>query len=230
MIAKWFLLLKKSFNTLKKKTDRVFNENAFMVNAKTLWGVLAVSLVPPFFVLLYFLFLLQQEALLDQKIGGLEKKVKSLVVFKTEQDRFVREFGASDLAFLQKYVERIELLKEEADLLSKISAEENYEPIQKRLNFLKKDNFLQFVLICDRKSNSYVESEWALKKEVEVQSKDVLQILSFLEGIKLSHFSQNPLRPQFIIKKFSLKAKEGLENKGFYLNLEILQRSLCEKI
>jgi hypothetical protein len=131
---------------------------------------------------------------------------------------------------LQKYVERIELLKDEVDFLSKINSQVGYEPVQKRLKFLTSgENSIRFVLKNKRKSNVYAESEWILDHIVEVENKDVLQIVSLLEGVKLSNFNPNPLRPQFIIKNFSLQAKEGMQDEVFYLNLEILQRSLYEK-
>jgi|GEM_PF-4996968 len=230
MVAKWFLLLNKMINALRAKLTSAFEESGFVLHPKTLSCVIGLSLIAPFLVSLYSLFLLQQEALLEQKMEGLEKKIKSLVVFKHDQDRFIREFGACDLAFLQKYVERVPLLREEVDFLSKINADEDYAPIQERLSFLTTQNSLQFILRGERKSAIYQEKEWSLKKSVEVQNSDVLQLLSLLEGVNLPGFSQNPLRPQFIIKKFSLKAKEGIQDKGFYLDLEILQRSLCEKI
>ncbi len=230
MIAKWFLLLNKIVNSFRVKMLGFFENNVFILSTKMLWSVIAVSLSAPLLVFFYFIFLLRQEAVLHEKIHSLEKKAKSLVAFKNEQDRFIREFGSSDLAFLQKYVERIELLKDEVDFLLKVNSQVSYEPFQKRLKFLMEgENSLHFVLKDERKSNVYVEKEWGLEHGVEVDSKDVLQIVSLVEGVKLSNFLPNLLRPQFIIKKFSLKAKEGEKNGGFYLNLEILQRSLYEK-
>jgi hypothetical protein len=230
MIAKWFLLLNKIVNAFKTKVLSFFDDNVYLLSTKMLWSVIGISLTPPFLVFLYFYFLLRQESVLDEKIHALEKKAKSLVAFKNEQDRFIREFGSSDLAFLQKYVERIELLKDEVDFLSKINSQVGYEPVQKRLKFLTSgENSIRFVLKNKRKSNVYAESEWILDHIVEVENKDVLQIVSLLEGVKLSNFNPNPLRPQFIIKNFSLQAKEGMQDEVFYLNLEILQRSLYEK-
>jgi hypothetical protein len=230
MIAKWFLLLNKIVSALKIKALSFFDDNVHLLSTKMLWSVIGISLSAPFLVFLYFVFLLRQEAVLNEKIHALEKKAKSLVAFKSEQDRFIREFGSSDLAFLQKYVERIELLKDEVGFLSKINNQVSYEPIQKRLKFLTSgENSVRFVLKTKRKSNVYAESEWGLDHVVEVENKDVLELISLLEGVKLSNFNPNPLRPQFIIKKFSLQAKEGMQSEAFYLNLEVLQRSLYEK-
>lgn len=212
MFTKWFLFLNSSVETVREYVKSLAG-GAFLLKKNVLIVVMGISLIAPMIVGVYFCFFMRQDRILNEKMIGLEKKVKSLVELKNQQDRFVREFGASDIGFLQNYIEPMQLLKEEVELLTKIGKQTSYEPVQKRLAFLTgEENQIKFVQEAVRKSNYYSEIEWKLDHPVEVGVKDLRQIISLIEGAK-SH----PLRPQLIIKKFSFHSN--------HLDLEVIQRN-----
>ncbi len=222
MIIKWLLLLNKSIKVIQEKLVKLFSETSFLLGPKMLSGVVCVALLPPFMIVLYSAFLFYQEQQLNEKMYVLEKKVKSLVELKGEQERFIREFGLSSPLYLQKTIEVTSLLKEDRELLSKLEKFSDYEPIQKRKEFLESsNNQIHFISLLSRTSKNYAEAEWKLEHPIELSSNDLIQIISKIEGgIK------DPLRPQLIIKKITLKKKS---DNFFDLDLDILQRSLCEK-
>ena len=230
MVTKWFFLLNKKALYLKERFANFFEENAFLLEPKRLFYVIALSLVGPVLVLIYALFLFHEESGLNEKCVVLEKKVKSLTSLKKQQDSFAEEFGSSDPAFLQNYVETVSLLKEDSELLNKMAKQSTYEPIQRRLDFLSGDeNQMRFISEVSRTSNYYIETEWRLLHPIEVNQKDINQILSLIEGVKMYHFVPNLLRPQLVIKKFSLKTNNGDNPQSITLDLNILQRNTYAK-
>ncbi len=180
MVTKWFSFLKKPLK------NPIIN-------------VIGLALIAPLCVMIYSLFLVKRGEELDEKRGRLEKKIHSLTVIKHQRERFAEKFSSSDPNFIQNYVEPLQLLKEEVDVISKLKSF-SYEPIQKRVSVLA-ENKIKFI-------------EGKLAHPVEVTSKDVKQILSLLEGV-------NPLKPQIIIKKFSFSNN--------ILDMEIEQMSCHEK-
>ena len=134
----------------------------------------------------------------------LEKKVKSLVNIRKLEGKFIKKFISSDVNFLEHYVSTLPLLKEDVELIEKIGKQVNYQPLQARLNFLESGkNQIEFKSQSFKKSNLYNETEWKMDHPVEVSVKDILQVVSLVEGVKMYQFIPNLLRPQLIIKKLS---------------------------
>ena len=222
MVTKWFLFLNKSVEIVKERVTKLFEKTPFLLGPKMLGGVVAASLFAPILVILYSVFLFNQESALNEKMLVLEKKVKSLALSKSQQEGFIREFGSSSVTFLQNNIEVIQPLNEEIEFLSRLEKQSDYEPIQKRLKLLTgEENRIHFISETIRESNYYIETEWKLEHPIEASAGDVNQLISLIEGAK-----PNSQRPQLIIKKLSLKSKG---NEVYYLDLEILQRSLHEK-
>lgn len=216
------MFLNKSVEIIKERVTKLFEETPFLLGPKMLGGVVAVALFAPLLVILYSVFLFNQESALNEKMQVLEKKVKSLALCKSQQEGFIREFGSSSVSFLQDNIEVIQPLNEEIEFLTRLEKLSDYEPIKNRLRFLTgEENQIHFIPETKRESNYYIETEWKLEHPIEASAKDVNHLISLIEGAK-----PNSQRPQLIIKKFSLKAKG---DEVYYLDLDILQRSLHEK-
>lgn len=230
MFTKWFIFLNKTVLVLKEKISKFFAEAPSLLDPKMLFGTVAIALFLPLLVVLYSVLLFNQERVLNEKMLIMEKKVKSLVELKSQQEGFVREFGLSSFTFLEKNIETIQLLREDVEFLSRIGRESSYEPIQKRIDFLLgRENQMHFISGGSKKSNYYVETDWKLENPVEASTKDLVEIISLVEGVKMDEFLPNLLRPQLIIKKISLKLKGDEQNRVFFLDLDILQRNLHAK-
>lgn len=180
MVTKWFSFLK---SPLKN----------------SIIGIVGLALIAPLCVMGYCFFLVKQWEALDEKRGYFEKKTNSLLRAKQQREQFAEDQGLSDPNFIQNYVEPLQLLKEEVEVISKLKSF-TYEPIQKRLSFLA-ENKIKFI-------------DGKLVRPVEVNSKDIKQILSLIEGA-------NPLKPPIIIKKFSFSNN--------MLDMEIEQMDCHEK-
>ena len=228
MLTKWFLFIVKNIEKIKEKIALLSHDNSFLMRSSTLLGFFLLSLIFPIIVFFYSLALNGHESFLNAKMVFLEKKVNKLALLKNNQDRFAREFGSCDIRFLQNNIEPLFLLQDESNLLLKISMQTDYKPYLKRLAFLTAgENKIKLIKKVSRKSLAYEESEWKFDYPVETSLKDVNQILSLIEGVKLGQFLPNLLRPQLIIKKLSLKTKRH-GDKVFLLDIDILQRNLLE--
>jgi hypothetical protein len=230
MFTKWSLFLNKRSSALIEKIKANFPLKGNFFEDKILVKVISLSLVSPILVLLVSLAFFYQQSLLDEKMDDLEKKVRSLVTLKKQEGKFVNKFIASDINFLEHFVSTLSLLKEDAALIEKIGKQVNYQPLKDRFNFLiGGENQIQFKPELVRRSTLYNEVEWKMAHRVEVNVKDIIQVVSLIEGVKMYQFVPNLVRPQLIIKNFSLESKGSVKEANFFLNLEILQRNANEK-
>ncbi len=230
MFTKWYLFLNKNASPLIDKVRALLLKRGDFFGEKILLRVILLSLVSPILVVLISTAFFYQQNCLNEKMIDLEKKVKSLVNIRKLEGKFIKKFISSDVNFLEHYVSTLPLLKEDVELIEKIGKQVNYQPLQERLNFLESGkNQIEFKSQSFKKSNLYNETEWKMDHPVEVSVKDILQVVSLVEGVKMYQFIPNLLRPQLIIKKLSLKAKSSGNGESFFLDLEILQRNANEK-
>lgn len=170
----------------------------------------------------------------EREIYRLQEKTQFLVENRRKLDQFIKVFGKSDPAFLQKQVEPLQLLEKEIAFLTEVKKRggaEIYLPIMERLAFLQSgQNKIQFIKKSSREIFPFHETLYTLSHPVEVDLIDLGRILSLTEGVKIDEFSPHFSRPQIIIKQIELTLiDEGGDNREYLLNLELLQRGCHEK-
>lgn len=232
--------MKSSYTSVKRHFGKVvrsffcsFQDPCWIFSSKMVYFLLLASVLPFVFLGGYFFFLHKKQNIIDFEMQKLERKMKHLVELKENREKFLSEYGAGDPLFLEKYIEPVQLLSRDIEELSEIKKEIaplNFTPIDQRLNFLLGgENRIKFIKNNERSSNYYRETEWSLERCVEASCSDLKRLLSLIEGVKLSGFLPNPLRPQLIIKKLDLKTKDLDNTHGvFSLNIEVLQRGCNE--
>jgi hypothetical protein len=150
----------------------------------------------------------------EKQTALFEKKTKNFVASIKKREVFLEEYKGSDEEYLKNSFESVVFLKRDIELLSKLQ-DEGYTPFLTRLEYLSGEgNRLKFVSTAERRLPPYAEREWILEHRVELNTQDLTNLLSSIEGKSL-------LKPQLIIKKMDL---EFIKNSMCSLDLEILQR------
>lgn len=138
-------------------------------------------------------------------------------------------FRDSDHFYIDKYLETLDLLEPEIEALQKVHSNKNYpddENIKKRLEFLTgPGNNLIFTEGAVQSTPTFQEVIETMVHPVEVNVKDIGNILARIEGTKIGDAVPGPNRPQLIILDFRLE-KKHLSNKNevFMLNVKLLKR------
>lgn len=134
----------------------------------------------------------------------------------------------ADHFYIDKNIESISLLEQERESLYKIAQQNNVvedENIKKRLDFLTNTNRLVF---SDGEVQPYPyfhETVETLVHSVEINTNDLQELLSKIEGVAIGPFSSGIDPPQLIITEFKLEKKKVWEKSDvFVLNLKLLKR------
>lgn len=147
---------------------------------------------------------------------------------KQAPNRAVRKmFQDADRSYLDKHVDTIVLLKDEVDLLEKITNNPTIAPdprLTSRLDALKK-NTIQFSEGAVDSYPFFKEVTETLAKTVEVNNDDIREILSVVEGVDIGAEHPDPRRPQLIFTEFKLEHKPGPRQGLLYsLNMKLIKR------
>jgi hypothetical protein len=158
----------------------------------------------------------------DTCIAMLEKKTAILQERKEKQNTALEQVRHSNNKYLSEKVESTFLLSAQLPRIQALYR--NYPTntvLQERLFFLQGDgNRLKFIPAQTREGFSFRETEFTLQTPVQMDEKDLKNILSDLEG-----FKQN--KPIIIIKKFKLLKNSSEGGDCVYnIYIELIQRSL----
>lgn len=197
-------------------------------------GIFAFLVCPAFLLSTLFFIFSQGQKVVEEKVRKLERKTSSLAKMNLKRVEQQKKYERSDPDYLSKYVEPLNFLATDIEMLSQIQNNSDafqYRPLQQRLEFLQGgENRLRFVENEKRNTETLLEREFALQGPVEVDAKDIGKILSLVEGISIGESVSHPYRPNLIIKKIDLIKKEGGEEDELYtLNLQLIQRGCYEE-
>lgn len=134
-----------------------------------------------------------------------------------------------DHFYIDKHLETLTFLEPEIEGLQKLINNKNFvgdENVKKRLELLTgPGNAMAFSEGVVQSSPVLQETVETLVHPVEVNSSDLQNILSRIEGIDIGPFKPSPHRPQLIITDFKIDRKPVSEkNEVFSLNLKLLKR------
>lgn len=191
--------------------------------------LLILGLLPLFFV--GFLFLSQKHEL-NQLANNLEWAQDRALSIKQKQalNKAARhEFCDVDHFYIDKQLENLTFRNEEIANLRKISSHPNFpddDQVKKRLDFLTgKSNKLLFSEGVVQTTPTFQEVVESLVHPVEVDAKDIQQILAKVEGVDIGECEPGAKRPQLIITDFRLEKKGGTaQDEVFLLNMKLLRR------
>lgn len=138
-------------------------------------------------------------------------------------------FRDADHFYIDKYLETQTFLAPEIESLQKLSANKNYpedENVRKRLEHLTgPGNTMVFSEGVVQTYPLFQETTETLVHPVEINVKDLHEILALIEGTEIGNFKPAANRPQLLILDFKLDKKNLSEkNEVFVLNLKLLKR------
>lgn len=191
--------------------------------------LLLVGALPLFLVILYSfsnrntLTDLQEKMEQTQEYALLQER-------KQAHNKAVRNhYRDADRFYIDKYLEKVVLLKPEINSLNDIMQNKNFagdDTVKKRYDFLTgMGNKLLFSEGTVDTLPTYQETVVSLVHPVEVNVDDIAALLALIEGQKIGEHEPGPNRPQLQIIDFNLDKKSPRDkNEVFLLNLKILKR------
>lgn len=194
---------------------------------------LLIGLLP---LLLAIFFYFSQCSQLEQLQSSLEYIQDEAVLKERKQALNIavrQHFRDADHFYIDKQIETLKLLESETELLQKISGDKSFandERIKKRLEFLTgagghQRNALVFSEGIVQKFPLFQETVETLMYPVEINTKDLQEILAKIEGVKIGDSVPGPNRPQLFITDFKLEKKTNNDkNQVFQLNLKLIKR------
>lgn len=183
----------------------------------------------PIFIVLFQLYSYSSEV---STLGDLVSSTYQSAIIKEKQQATNRavmsHYQNADRFYIDKNIESITPLKQEIAALEKIAKQNNFienEDVTNRLNFLKDKNKIVFAEGVVQTYPHFTETNETLVHPVEVDLKDLENLLSKIEGIDIGPFKPGPHPLQLIITDFKLEKKNaGKDNEVFNLNLKLLKR------
>ncbi|EKD28043.1 MAG: hypothetical protein ACD_79C00456G0003 [uncultured bacterium] len=155
--------------------------------------------------------------------------VKSIDMRK-KTNNFIERFAKYDKFFIDNNLECLKFLQNEKNILEKLLQHPafcNNSQIKQRIDFINSEqNTLKFVEENVAQTPLLKETDENQLYAIEIDEKDLTNILSIIESSQSENSSNDLNAPQLIIKNFVLnKEKENT----FLLNLKILKREFNKK-
>lgn len=191
--------------------------------------LLAAGLLPVVFVMVHFFTNKNEIEELSDHLAMVQERIYTLKQKQALNTSARHEFCDVDHFYIDKQLENLTFREDEIASLKKLSSNPNFpddDQVKKRLEFLSgKGNKLLFAEGVVQTSPSFQEVVESQVHPVEVDVKDMQQILARIEGIDIGECQPGANRPQLIITDFKLEKKSGSANdEVFILNMKLLRR------
>jgi hypothetical protein len=198
----------------------------FIPLKRIVFYLLITGCFPAFFTFYYFY---SKKCKLNQWELAVERIHNAAVVQAKKQavNQKIRRFYAnSESLYLDRQLEKIRFLKKEKEALEQMLRSRTFtgnEAAELRYTFLTgEENRLLFTEFSSQKGEGIIETLLLLAHPVEIDSFDLKDILSYVEG---THSKQ----PQLLITDFKIaRKKKPTTDEVFELNLKILKREYLE--
>ncbi len=197
--------------------------------ARILLYLVIIGLVPTCLVLLQLWQHSHTLETLDERITRINEKNALMSTKQSTNIAVIEHFRGTDNFYLDKYVEKIQLLEPEVEGLQRLINNKKFaddEELRKRYEQLVgPSNTLMFNEGAVVRYPLFREVIETQVRPVEVNLRDTEHLLTLIEGISLDGFSVPEKRPQLIILDFRLDKKPVNEdNDVFTLNMRLLKR------
>jgi hypothetical protein len=196
---------------------------------RIIFYIITLGFLPLGFVIFHGLKCSKELSSLQEKLHNTQQ----LILLKEQKQSFnqmVKNFySQADHLYIDRNLETLPLLQSELGSLEKILNSQSFtgDPIlEKRYEFLSKgENRLSFIEGSIQTGDGIQETAESLAHTIEIDEKDLKEILCRIEG--MPYDSSPPLSspPQFLITDFKLNRKKNADNnETFLLNLKLIKR------
>ncbi|MDN3507395.1 MAG: hypothetical protein P0S94_00575 [Simkaniaceae bacterium] len=195
--------------------------------------VCVVAITPMTVIVMQFM---KKDALLTQGVEAITLLAigakKTALLRKKERIR-LEQYAAADRAYVEKYLEGFEPLKNEIGQLNSLLTHDSLKQcrtISDRLKFLREANRLKFSVEAEHVTKEIAECELTSLSPIEVGGQDINRLLSRVEGVKIGGITPPALRPEIVMKEFHLKrVKDERDSEHFEIDMKLIKREGIEK-
>lgn len=169
---------------------------------------------------------------LSKQVEDIEIRMETSLATQKDRNAFFLKYRDVDRYYLDNVLEAATFLKEEQEALSLVCghpAFKSCESVRNRLAFLTKgDNRLIFSEENRRSKNHIEEVDLKQKRLVEINSEDLKNLLSMIEGVRIGEYYPLPQAPQLIVRRFMLRRKKLTEKETFLLDMHLIKREIIK--
>ena len=198
-------------------------EDSIPTSRIVLYSIIA-SLLPVFFAFIWSQSSIASAEADRATLLGIGEKLQRKSAAQEKNRQILLQFRGKDPLFLHRRLEPMPLLSTETSILrSRLERSALPDDIQleKRLNGLSSDNSLCFVEGSTDVAPMYKETVENQNKAVEVNTQDLIEILTILES---QDEKDDPQKPHLIISEARIERKKGFFQETWGLMLKVLRR------
>jgi hypothetical protein len=198
-------------------------EQSIPTNRIVLYSIIA-SLLPVFFAILWAQSSISAAETNRATLLDIGEKLQKKSAAQDKNRQILLQFRGKDPLFLHRRIEPMPLLSTETSILrSRLARSALPDDIQleKRLNSLSSENSFCFVEGSTDVAPMYKETIENQNKTVEVNTQDLVEILTILESQDEKDDSQ---KPHLIISEARIERKKGFFQETWALMLKVLRR------
>lgn len=209
-----------------------FHPKQMIQSKKVIFAFYLLSLVP---FLLCIFFVKEKNASyqeLSEQIARMRLRMERTLEIQKDRNTFYKQYADADRYYLDHVLEVATFLKPEVEALTLVyghPAFETCDNVKKRLDFLTKgDNRLFFSEENRRSKNHIEELDLKQKHPIEINTQDLRNLLSLIEGVPVGEFDPPGMAPQFIMRRLLLRKKKLAERETFLLEMHLIKREVLK--
>lgn len=206
--------------------NRYWDPKLIFQNPLFVIATFALSLTPLLFACLTIGTLFSDLTLKKSHFEKVKRQGEKIVKADENRSEFLKTYGRADPDYLNCLSERLVFLQPEIKTLETICNSHFFPVIKNRLSHLVDGaNRLMFVEKDQKSSELIEEVHYTQKKLVEVDAKDIENILLSIEKPPILTETFSPKRPQFTVRSFELNHQSKLERESYLLKMELIKRT-----
>ena len=169
---------------------------------------------------------------LSEQMLRMRLSIERSLEMQKDRNTFFKKYGQVDRYYLDHVLEVATFLKPEVEALELVyghPAFESCDNVKKRLDFLVKgENRLIFSEENRRCQNHIEELDLKQKRPVEINTEDLKNLLSLLEGVSIGEYLPPHMSPQLILRRLALRKKKLAERETFLLEMHLIKREVIK--
>lgn len=198
-------------------------EQSIPTNRIVLYSLIA-SLLPVIFAIVWAQSSISAAENDRAELLSIGEQLHKKSFFHERNRQIIMRFRGKDPLFLHRRLEPLSLLSSETSILKARVARSvlpDDAQLDKRLHTLTSENSLCFVEGSTEVSATHKEAIENQNKAVEVDDKDLVEILTILDS---QDDEEDPLKPHLIISEARLERKKGFFQESWSLLLKVIRR------
>ncbi len=191
-------------------------------------GFYLLAIIPLGFLLIHLMHRNTQLENFESSIDHLAIRMERMKDIQRDRNAFMNQYGEVDQYFIDHVVESMVLLKGEVDALKLVYSHPAFQSCANVKNRLEKLTKGKNRIIFSERNREIIkgieEIELSQGYPVEINTNDLRNILSVVEGVPIGNEKPPIGRPQLVIRKFHLNKKKLAERETYLLEMQLIKR------